>query len=372
MEATTPDIPLSRVIPPLILGGAGFSYQLTSNPNPTQTREVISRAFELGLRAIDTSAYYEPSEQLLGEALSHPEITSRYQREDYFLMSKVGRISASQFDYSPQWIRYSISRSLQRLRTGYLDVVFCHDIEFVPEEQVVEVIGVLLEMVATGAVRYIGVSGYRIDVLSKVARRVRETYGRSLDVVQTWAQMTLQNDRLEREGLQAFKEAGVGSVCSSSPLAIGLLRDGGVPIGTLGDFHPAPPGLRKAAQDAALYVASQGDSLASLALRHALRRAQCVSTPGFRVSTIMGGTSVAEIENNIATSLQVLRIERGAWQWNPDGETALGDAATSAELDKGLCTEVQQILGEWMNYSFSVPGDNWDVQTGRPMIQTKL
>ncbi|KAL5341973.1 Aldo/keto reductase family-domain-containing protein [Aspergillus crustosus] len=358
--------PLSQVLPPLILGGAGFSYQITPNPNPTQTREVLSRAFELGFRGIDTSAYYEPSEELLGEALSHPEFTSRYQREDYVLMTKAGRVSAAKSDYSPEWIRYSVNRSLQRLKTSYLDVVFCHDIELVPEESVLQAIGVLLEFVREGTVRHVGISGYPINILARVARRARDVYGRPLDVIQNWAQMTLQNDRLETDGLQAFEGAGVKCVCSSSPLASGLLRDEGVPIGTLGDWHPAPEGLRRAAHAASVYVATQGESLAPLAVRYALRRAQDASTSEFRVGTIIGCASVAEVEDNTTTALGVLKRD-GVWQWSEKEQGSFMEKQSDARL----FSEVQQILGEWRNYSFGKTREP-KAQAEEAVVQTKL
>lgn len=48
-------------------------------------------------------------------------------------MTKCGRYgnTASDFDYSPQTIRQSVMRSMQRLGTTYLDVVLLHDVEFV-------------------------------------------------------------------------------------------------------------------------------------------------------------------------------------------------------------------------------------------------
>ena len=365
MGSPLPLKPLARVLPPLILGGAGFSHQVFRNPNSNQALQVLKRAFERGLRAIDTSAYYHPSEQLLGQALSHPDITRNYTRDQYFLMTKVGRIGATQFDYSPSWVRQSVARSLQRLHTNYLDVVFCHDVEFVPEEEALQAVEVLLELVREGRIRYIGISGYRIDVLARVARRAMETYGRPLDVVQNWAQLTLQNDRLAQDGLAVLQAAGVNCICSSSPLSLGLLRSGGVPVGDLGDFHPAPPGLRLAAQKAADYVAAQGESLAALALRYALRRAQRESTTDVRISTIMGITSIPELEDNLAATQQVLGPPNdGCWNWIVDNPSAEGAAPHG--LDGPLCTAVQNILGPWRNYSFPIPGDGWDVATKKP------
>lgn len=51
-------------------------------------------------------------------------------------MTKCGRygVDRDAFDYSPRTIRRSIERSLARLNSDYLDVVYLHDIEFVAEE----------------------------------------------------------------------------------------------------------------------------------------------------------------------------------------------------------------------------------------------
>lgn len=365
-----PSTPLLSVLPPLILGGAGFSHQVFRNPNSTQALQVLKRAFDMGLRAIDTSAYYHPSEELLGEALSHPDIAGQYSRDQYFLMTKAGRIGATQFDYSPAWVRQSVNRSLRRLRTNYLDVVFCHDVEFVPEEEVLQAVEALLDLVRDGRIRYIGISGYRIDVLTRVAHLVKERFGRPLDVVQNWAQLTLQNDRLAGDGIAGLQAAGVRCICSSSPLALGLLRSGGVPVGDLGDFHPAPPGLRRAAREAADYVASRGESMAALALRYALRQAQDASTADTRVSTIMGITSILELEENLSTARQALGApNEGRWHWVVESESA--GQSNSDETDRSLYAGVQRILGAWRNYSFPIPGDGWNVTTKKP-VQARL
>lgn len=99
MTASQAATPLSQLLPPLVLGGTGFSHQVFKNPTATQALQVLKRAFQLGLRAIDTSAYYHPSEILLGEALAHPDITNHYSRDQYLRMTKVGRITTTEFDY---------------------------------------------------------------------------------------------------------------------------------------------------------------------------------------------------------------------------------------------------------------------------------
>ena len=106
-------------------------------------------------------------------AFSHPDIADKYTSEHYIQITKVGRIAASHFDYSPDWVRYSVRRLLERFKTSYLNVVFCHDIEYVTGEGAVTAIGVLWKFVATGQIQCIGISGYPIDKLFRVARLAR-------------------------------------------------------------------------------------------------------------------------------------------------------------------------------------------------------
>ncbi|KAG9549343.1 Aldo/keto reductase, partial [Aureobasidium melanogenum] len=222
---------LASEITPIVMGGAAWSHQLNPDAKTRPIIPVILKAFEQGIRTIDTSPYYEPSEKILGKALADPSIADKYSREDYFLMTKVGRIASEQFNYSPAWVRESVERSLQRFQTGYLDVVFCHDVEFVSDDAVVAAIATLWEFVAVGKVRYVGISGYPIEKLVRVARLCKEKLGKPVDIVQNWGQLTLQNTKLRTQGLEALALAGIAVVCSSSPLNIGLLRAQGVPIG---------------------------------------------------------------------------------------------------------------------------------------------
>jgi D-arabinose 1-dehydrogenase len=218
-------------ITPIVIGGAAWSYQINADAETRPVIPVILSAFSHGIRTIDTSPYYEPSEKILGKALADPAITEKYSRGDYFLMTKVGRIAAEEFNYSPEWVRKSVERSLERFQTGYLDVVFCHDVEFISDDAVVAAVATLWEFVAEGKIRYVGISGYPIEKLLRVARLCKEKLGRPLDIVQNWGQLTLQNTKLRSQGLEALAQAGVSMVCSSSPLNIGLLRAQGVPIG---------------------------------------------------------------------------------------------------------------------------------------------
>ncbi|OAL47364.1 Aldo/keto reductase [Pyrenochaeta sp. DS3sAY3a] len=342
-------VPLS--LGPFIIGGAGFSYQLVNEPEKAPAVDILLEAFKAGVRTIDTSPYYDPSELILGAALADSRITQSYSRKDYKLMTKVGRISSSHFDYSAKWIHKSIRRSLERFRTSYLDVVFCHDVEFVSPEEAVAAVGTLFELCDEGIVNHVGISGFNLETLSQVAMSVLETYGRPVCVVQTWAQLTLQNTCLESSGLAKFRAAGIRTICSSSPLAVGLLSSRGVPVGGLGDWHPAPEGLRIQARKAAEELERVGESMSSLALRFAIRKAISLTTADLHISTISGVASVDEVVSNLAAARQVLGENLGSF--DDETRTTLGSRLKLEQKDKERCALVRDVLGPWVDYSFS-------------------
>ena len=74
----------------------------------------MQQALEYGIRAFDTSPYYGPSEEILGAALDTPFVRANVPREQYFLLTKVGRIAGDEFNYSKEWVRQSVARSLQQ------------------------------------------------------------------------------------------------------------------------------------------------------------------------------------------------------------------------------------------------------------------
>jgi D-arabinose 1-dehydrogenase len=138
-------------IPEIVLGGASISAQYNSDAHlnsdtplrtirlalrcvaPEPSRRVSDSILlsRYGISVIDTSPYYGMSEIILGSVLR--ALALEFPRQSYRLMTKVGRYGPlkEEFDYSPQSIRLSVMRSLQRLNTAYLDVVFLHDVEFI-------------------------------------------------------------------------------------------------------------------------------------------------------------------------------------------------------------------------------------------------
>ncbi len=148
--------------------------------------ESIRVALELGLNFIDTSPYYGRgmSEVLLGIALSE------VPRDSYLLCSKLGRYAPNHFDFSAKRVVESVDVSLHRLRTDHLDIILCHDIEFVPLNQIVEeTLPALRKIQASGKVRYVGISGYPLKIFDVISKQA------DLDCILSYNQYTLQNTR---------------------------------------------------------------------------------------------------------------------------------------------------------------------------------
>src|SRR4029434_4414344 len=95
------------------------------------------------------------SEVLLGVALRG------VPRENYTICTKLGRYDLAHFDFSARRVAESVDVSLHRLGCGHLDIVLCHDIEFIPMQQIVdETLPALRKAREQGKVRLIGFSAY--------------------------------------------------------------------------------------------------------------------------------------------------------------------------------------------------------------------
>ncbi|KAL8692336.1 MAG: hypothetical protein Q9218_002629 [Villophora microphyllina] len=376
---------LSTLLPPLICGTATFNDQYNPDPYALPTTAIVHEALSLGVRAFDTSPYYGPAEDLLGAALNTPFVKQNYPRRDYFLLTKLGRISGDEFDYSKSWVRHSVQRSLERLHTSYLDVVYCHDVEFVsPEEALTAVKELRRIRDETGSVKYVGISGYPVTTLCELSEMILRDTGEPLDVVMSYANFTLQNTRLASVALPRFEAAGVDVVPNASVLGMGLLRRKGVPIGAHGDFHPSPQGLRAAIQAASDWSTAQDikdNRIEKVAIRWALENwmregAEVGSTgdpasgiPWTREKIEKYGGSKRGVSVMGVSNLEELRETMRVWRSILDGleggeKTAvcagrsLDDRTWSLQRQEHvriLAEGVRKILGEWVDYTWPSP-----------------
>jgi aryl-alcohol dehydrogenase-like predicted oxidoreductase len=90
-------------------------------PDDKQVSELLALAWELGINFIDTAPAYGSSEQRLGQLLP--------DRENWVIMTKVGEIfenGKSRFDFSADYTRRSVERSLKLLKRDIVDIVLVH------------------------------------------------------------------------------------------------------------------------------------------------------------------------------------------------------------------------------------------------------
>ncbi|MEP4486173.1 aldo/keto reductase [Marinobacter alexandrii] len=91
-------------------------------PNDHQARQLLDQTKDLGINLLDTAPAYGSSEERLGGLL-------RGDRNDWVIVSKVGEEFSegrSRYEFSPEHTRFSVERSLGRLRCEHIDVVLIH------------------------------------------------------------------------------------------------------------------------------------------------------------------------------------------------------------------------------------------------------
>ncbi|KAL8934241.1 MAG: hypothetical protein Q9216_006004 [Gyalolechia sp. 2 TL-2023] len=400
MSRTSP--PLSTLLPPLVCGTATFNSQYNLDPYAIPTTAIVHEALALGVRAFDTSPYYGPAEDLLGAALDTPFVHHSFPRRDYFLLTKVGRISGNEFDYSASWITHSVQRSLERLHTDYLDVVYCHDVEFVLPEEVLTAVTELRRIRnEKGVIKYVGISGYPVITLCELAEMILEKTGEPLDIVMSYANFTLQNTRLASVALPRLKTAGVDVVPNASVLGMGLLRRKGVPIGAQGDFHPSPEDLRAAIQAASDWSDAQDikdKRIEKVAIRWAfenwMREGASVGSRGDPASGIpwrreriekYGGSKLGVSVMGVSNTEELhetMRVWRSILDGLDDGEkTAIdsgrgaNDRSWSLQRQKeiqALANGIRRVLGKWVDYTWPSPAPGFKNERSAPAVPASL
>lgn len=249
-------------LPILSFGASSLGAEFRS----VKVEEVLQSvhvALECGLNFIDTSPFYGRgmSEVLLGIALKG------VPRESYTLCTKLGRYDLVHFDFSAKRVAESVDVSLHRLGTDHLDIVLCHDIEFVPMQQIVdETLPALRQAQAAGKVRYIGISGYPMKAFRFVLDQT------DVDCVLSYNQYTLQNTRFADELVPYLREKGVG-VMNAGPFSARLLTNAPLPA-----WLKEPENVKAAARKAAEHCASKGVDIAKLALQFSLANEDITTT----------------------------------------------------------------------------------------------
>ena len=282
-------------LPALSFGASSLGQEFRS-VTLDEALQSVRVALDCGLNFIDTSPFYGRglSEVLLGVALRG------VPRDSFKLCTKLGRYDLTHFDFSARRVAESVDVSLHRLGTDHLDIVLCHDIEFVKLPQIVaETIPALRKIQKAGKVRFIGLSGYPQKIFRFICDQTE------VDCVLSYNQYTLQNTRFADETIPYLKSKGIG-VMNAGPFSARLLTNAPLPA-----WLKEPENVKAAARRAAEHCAGRGVDIAKLALQFS------IANPDI-TTTIAGSANPANIR-----------------QW----------AQWAAEpLDRQLLAEVQEIF----------------------------
>ena len=261
-------------------------------------------ALDSGINFIDTSPYYGRtlSEKVLGKAFKE------IPREKFIIGTKCGRYDVSAFDFSAERVLRSVDESLMRMGLDYIDIMQCHDIEFVEMAQIIEeTLPALRKAQAQGKIRFVGITGFPLKIFRYVLERA------SLDCILSYCHYALNDTSLETL-IPFLKEKGVG-IINASPFSARLLTNAELP-----KWHMASEELRAACRRAAEHCAHKGVDIAHLAVRF------CVENPDI-TTCVVGTANPANMQNCI--------------DW------------ASGPLDHALLAEVEAILAPVKNKTWT-------------------
>ncbi len=264
-------------------------------------RDMITRAFDLGITHFDLANNYGPpagsAEELFGKILAR-DLTP--YRDEMVISTKAGYYMwpGPYGEWgSRKYVLASLDQSLKRLGLDYVDIFYSHRPD--PETPLEETMLALDHTVRSGKALYIGLSSYSAEQTTEAIAILKEL-GTPLLIHQPSYSML---DRWIEGGLQdVLEENGIGSI-AFMPLAQGLLTNkylNGIPEGSraakpataLSESRITPEVQRKIRALNQL-AASRGQSLAQLSLAWTLRG-------GKITSALIGASRVSQIEENIA------------------------------------------------------------------------
>ncbi len=269
-------------------------------------REILLRAFDLGITHFDLANNYGPppgaaeinlKNVLQGELGAH--------RDELIISTKAGYLmwDGPYGDWgSRKYLLASLDQSLERMGLNYVDIFYSHRPD--PDTPLEETMMALHSAVQSGKALYAGISNYGAEQTREAAGILREL-GTPCLIHQPRFNML---DRWVKEGLlEALEEEGMGCI-PFSPLAQGLLTDRylkGIPEDSriasesisLTKKH-LEPDLMVRIKALNQHAEQRGQTLAQMALAWLLSHKQVTSV-------LVGASSVSQLEANVASTLNL-------------------------------------------------------------------
>ncbi|MDW5267698.1 MULTISPECIES: aldo/keto reductase [Acidobacteriaceae] len=265
--------------------GASPLGNVFGNTSLADDERAVATAIDLGINFFDVSPYYglTLAEQRLGTAFAN-------RRNQVILATKCGRYGLSKFDFSAKGIRSGFEASLARLKTDHVDLLQVHDVEFASTEQVIqETIPAMRELQMEGKTRFIGITGYPVKLLTRIAREVE------VDTVLSYCRYNLMNTDMDDVLTPFTCEQNIGLI-NASPLLMGILTNRGAP-----EWHLASNEIKEAAKRATEVAVKHGIDISTLALQFSLAHPSVAST-------LIGMATAEEVKTNVLSAENALDL----------------------------------------------------------------
>jgi len=194
------------------LGCMGMSTAFPPFPEKQDMVSLIRTAVERGVTLFDTAQVYGPftNEALVGEALE--PVRDQVAIATKFGFDVEGAIGPGALDSRPDTIRRSVEKSLERLRTDRIDLLYQHRVD--PNVPIEEVAGTVKELIEQGKVRHLGLSEAGVQTIRR-AHAVQPVTALQSEYSLWWREP-------EDAILPTLEELGIGFV-AFSPLGKGFL-----------------------------------------------------------------------------------------------------------------------------------------------------
>ncbi|WP_282089506.1 aldo/keto reductase [Aquimarina algiphila] len=170
--------------------------------------DTLLYAFENGISVLDTAPSYANAEKYVGEAIR------QWKGKKPFVSTKIGRLKGNdafevKLDYSKDGMKKSLENSLETLNTS-IDLLFLHEPQLVPLDQIEDVIETLLEFKSQGLVKELGVGG---NPNSTFMPYVKKKY---FTVVSGFLKMDACNLSVFDGEIQQYKKEGIAYYAASA------------------------------------------------------------------------------------------------------------------------------------------------------------
>ncbi len=264
------------------------------------SREIVLRAFDLGITHFDLANNYGPppgsAEENFGKMLKEDLMP---YRDEVVISSKAGYLMwpGPYGEWgSRKYVLASLDQSLKRMGLDYVDIFYSH--RFDPETPLEETMGALASAVQQGKALYVGVSSYSAQKTKEAAALLKQM---GVPCLIHQPSYSMFNRWIEADLLDTLEDEGIGCI-AFSPLAQGLLTDRylkGIPddarVKHADSFskNMLSEGNLKKVKALNKIAKERGQSLAQLALAWALRDKRVTSA-------LIGASSVGQLEANVA------------------------------------------------------------------------